>query len=138
MSLKDAGLEELRVALEHAESRAVGVSQWTVGMHVHHCCLGMIGISKALIASTPPPPPSRFSMAASFVLLTGRIPRGRGRAAEAVTPRPGTSSEEILPLLDQSERMLASAAELDSRHWFKHLLAPGFYRLAGHPACQVA
>jgi hypothetical protein len=120
MGQQNVGLDDLRSALKDADVRALDVSQWTVGMHVHHCCLGMIGVCKALIASSPPAPPARFSMAASYVFLTGRIPRGRGKAAEAVTPRPGTPPEEIMPLLDESERLLARARELDRGAWFKH------------------
>jgi hypothetical protein len=120
MTLKSYGLEELRAAVAHADSSAARVSKWSVGMHIHHCCLGMMGICRVLSASQPPPPGSRFSLAAAFVFLTGRIPRGRGKAAEVVLPKQDVSQEELSALLDESERMLAAARELDRGAWFEH------------------
>jgi hypothetical protein len=91
-------------------------------MHVHHCCLAMTAIGRALIASTPPAPPSRASLLARVVFATGRIPRGRGRAPEAVVPEQDAAAETLMALLGESERLLAEAASLPPTAWFKHFV----------------
>ncbi len=116
----DYGLDDLRVSVARAALRVPTVSAWSIGMHVHHCCLAMTRISQSLIASTPPPPRSRFSLRTSLVLLTGRIPRGRGRSPDDVMPRYDISPAELLTLLDQSERILAEVNHLDPWTWFRH------------------
>jgi hypothetical protein len=120
MSRAGFGLRELRAAVADADLCVPAVSKWSVGMHVHHCCLGMIGILESLAGSTPPPPRSRFSLAATFVFLTGRIPRGRGEAPDSVVPDQDVSHDTLMELLDKSERMLAATSELDPGTWFKH------------------
>ncbi len=116
------GLTGLRASLESADVRVSAVSQWSVGMHVHHCCLSTIGVSRALINSTPPPPRSRPSAMGSFLLLIGRIPRGRARSADVVLPDPEISPDELRDLLDESERVLTEVRTLDPQAWFRHFV----------------
>ncbi len=115
----DYGLEDLQSSVASAALRAPAVSEWTIGMHVHHSCLAMIGICRSLIASTPPPPRS-FSLVTALVFFTGRIPRGRGRAPDAVLPRQDVSQAELGRLLEQSERILPEVHDLDPKTWFRH------------------
>ena len=96
------------------------VSGWSAGMHVHHCCLTMIGVCGLLIESESPPPDSRFSMLTRLVFLSGRIPRGRAQAPETVLPRTGISGDELLALLDASQRLLESACAARADSWFRH------------------
>ena len=114
------GLDDLRRSVEHSPVRAPAVSQWTVGMQIHHCCLAMIGICEALTESTPPPPPRRWSPITTIVFLGGRIPRGKGKAPKEALPNQDVSADELRALLDKSERMLQEAGELDPGRWFKH------------------
>ena len=52
--------------------------------------------------------------------MTGRMPRGRGKAPKVAIPKPEVPQAELLVLLDESERMLAEAGKLDSGTWFEH------------------
>ncbi len=114
------GLEDLRTSVANATLCVPGVSEWSIGMHVHHCCLATVGFCRSLIASTPPAPRSRFSFVSAVILTSGRIPRGRGRTPDAGRPRQGVSSAELLTLLDQSERILTEVHDLDSKTWCRH------------------
>ena len=116
----DYGLEDFRTSVPSAALRAPAVSEWSIGMHVHHCCLAMIRICQSLTASTPPTPRSRFSLVTTLVFLSGRIPRGRGRSPDVVLPRRDVSPTELWTLLDQSERLLTEAHDLDPKTWFRH------------------
>ncbi len=116
----DYGLDDLGVSVVRAALRAPTQSDWSVGVHIHHCRLAMIRISQSLIVSIPPPPRSRFSLRTTRILMTGRIPRGRARAPEVVLPREDITPAELLTLLDQSKRILTKVNQLDSRTWFRH------------------
>ena len=123
----DYGLDDLRTSVASAALRAPAVSEWSIGMHVHHCGLAMIRICQSLVASTPPTPRSRFSFRTTLVFSSGRIPRGRGRSPDAVLPRQDVSPAELGTLLDQSERILSEAHNLDPQTWCRH---PAFGVLA--------
>ncbi len=116
----DYGVENLRTSVARAALRAPAVSEWSIGMHVHHCCLAMIRICQSLAASTPPTPRSRFSLVTTLVFSSGRIPRGRGRSPDAVLPRQDISPAELRTLLDQCERLLTEAPDLHPENWFRH------------------
>lgn len=116
----DYGLEELRISAASAALRVPEVSEWSVGMHIHHCCLATVGACRSLIASTPPTPRSGFSLVRAVVFSSGRIPRGRGRSPDVVLPRQDVAPDELCTLLDQSEQILAEARDLDPRAWFRH------------------
>ena len=116
----DTGMAALRRAAAKAAVRAPGVSAWSAGMHIHHCCLSTIEVCRALRASQPPAPARDFSPARELVLFFGRIPRGRATAPDRVTPQPDIGVEELLPLLDESDRQLELARQLPPDAWFRH------------------
>jgi len=116
----DKSLAALAAVVPESDVRVPSVSEWSIGMHVHHCCLSMLGISRALVASTPPPPRSRPPWITSVILLTGRIPRGRAQAPRAVIPLAPTAQADLLELLNESGRQLDLVTRLDPQAWFKH------------------
>jgi hypothetical protein len=66
---RDFGLEYFRASVGDASVRVPAISDWSIGMHVHHCCLAMIGICGSLKESVPPPPRSGFSRHFAFGVL---------------------------------------------------------------------
>jgi hypothetical protein len=120
MTKRDFGLEHLRASVAKASRRVPSVSDWSIGMHIHHCCLAMIGICESVRDSVPPPPRSGFSLVPWLIFTSGRIPRGRGKSPDIVLPRPDVSSTELHAFLDQSEQLLAQADDLDPQTWFRH------------------
>ena len=116
----DYGLEDLRTSVANVALRAPAVSEWSIGMHVHHCCLAMIEICQSLIASSPPTPRSRFSLLRALVFLSGRFPRGRGRSPDVALPKQDVPPADLWTLLDQAERILTEVHDLDRKTWFRH------------------
>jgi hypothetical protein len=118
-------IDALREMVVHAAVVAPSVSRWSVGMHVHHCCLSMIGISKTLRKSTTPKPRAQPSLRRTIVLKCGYIPRGRAESPSFVVPKESVDQEELLRLLDESVIRMREAHTMDRRHWFTHpLLGP--------------
>ncbi len=117
---RDFGLEHFRASVVEASSCVPAVSDWSIGMHVHHCCLAMIGICGSLKESVPPPPRSGFSLVTSLIFMSGWIPRGRGKSPQVVLPRRDVSPAELDAQLDESERLLTEAHDLDPQASFRH------------------
>ncbi|HET6463789.1 MAG TPA: DinB family protein [Candidatus Krumholzibacteria bacterium] len=113
-------VEEFRGVVVRADATVPAVSSWSVGEHVHHCCLSMIGISKSLRKSTPPAPRAKPTIARAAVLGLGFIPRGRAKSPSFVVPKPAIPQEELRAMLDQSAELLAMAHGLDRGTWFTH------------------
>ena len=116
----DRGLRMLRQSAGAAAEYATVVSRWSVGMHVHHCALAMIGMCNSVLESSPPPPPAGFSSARAFVFITGRIPRGRAKAPEAAIPRPDVEPADLRALLARSEELIGQVDKADSKQWWRH------------------
>lgn len=115
-----SGLGELRRSVASADALAPVVSGWSVGMQIQHCCLAMIGVCRQILASQPPPPTSRFSPLTTLIFLSGRIPRGRGKSPEQAVPREDVSRDELMGMLDESERLLVSVRAGPAGAWYDH------------------
>jgi len=122
MTAIEQTVEELRSAVINAEATVPTISSWSVGEHIHHCCLSMIGISKSLRKSTPPAPRAKPTIARAAVLYFGFIPRGRAKSPSFIVPKPAMVEEELRATLDQPAELLAMAHVLDRGTWFTHPL----------------
>jgi DinB superfamily len=120
MSDDDYSLDQIREAVTRADASAPSVSQWSVGMHVHHLALTMINIGNGLAKSTQPAPPAKRSIAKHIVFTLGKIPRGRARTTKNGTPQPSVPAPELLALIDESARQMDAAAKLDRNTWITH------------------
>lgn len=120
MKPDDRSFDELRAAVARADCGAPSVSKWTVGEHVHHCCLSMIGIVRSLEKSTPPPPPSRVSIPKSVVFLVGRIPRGRAKSPDPVVPKEPAAQADLLAMIEKAAQEIGRASSFDHRTWVRH------------------
>jgi hypothetical protein len=117
---RQAGLDVLKKFIPRADVLVPGVSKWSVGMHVQHCCLATIAVCDSLVASEPPVPRSSFSLVTSAIFLTGRIPRGRGKSPEQAIPREDIWTNELEGLLLDAERRLEAARQASRDQWFRH------------------
>jgi hypothetical protein len=119
-------IDELERMLPLVALRATAVSGWSVGEQIEH----VIAVGDSILdglaeeTRTEHEKPLRFS--GKFVLLTGFIPRGRGRSPEKLRPS-GIAAEELRGRLQRfRERLRAireNGASLDTnRSRFNHPL----------------
>jgi hypothetical protein len=113
---------ELGNVVVSSGATAPSVSNWSVGMHVHHCCLVMIGVCRSLQASSPPPPASRTPWMRRVVFTTGRLVRGRAQSPERVVPRADITAAELAPLLDEAVSQVTTTGNLEAGRWFNHFM----------------
>ncbi len=67
------------------------VSKWSVGMQIEHCLVGTRGICSALVNSKPDTGKIKKGFLRRIILLTGIIPRGRGKTPDAAIPNEQTT-----------------------------------------------
>lgn len=113
-------VDDFRKLASHSDLSSKEVSSWSIGTHLHHCCLVMIGVCKLLKKITRPAPPVKWSLIKSLVFFTKFIPRGRARAPEVTIPRAEISQSELEDLLDHATNILREALEVDQQSWFNH------------------
>ena len=113
--------------------RAEGVSGWNSSQHLDHLATSnrriVRGIERALAAPAHEGG-SRLTFVGRVVLLTGFIPRGKGKAPEASLPRSG-SLEDVRENLLQAQRAVSELSErlgeIDAcRGRFDHHVFGGF------------
>ena len=96
------------------------VSKWSVGMQIEHCLLGTRGICSALVNSKPYTGKIKKGFVRRLILLTGIIPRGRGKSPNAVIPNDQTTESALRELLAEASLSAQKAAESDCDCWWKH------------------
>ena len=96
------------------------VSKWSVGMQIEHCLVGTRGICSALVNSKPYTGKIKKGFVRRLILLTGIIPRGRGKSPNAVIPNDQTTESALRELLAEASLSAQKAAESDCDCWWKH------------------
>jgi len=125
---RELGLGDLRAAVPHAAAQAPQISDWSVGMHVHHCCLSIQAIHDTLARSRPPAPRTWRTLLGRLVLWRGRFPRGRARAPKFAHPAPDLSAEQLTEQLAAAEQALSAMSGLDPGTWIRHFALGTFTR----------
>ncbi len=103
-------LVELEALLRAEDILVEDVSAWSVHKHVEHLLLANEGIFAMIAAGAAPDPVEPKSWLGRLVLLTGRIPRGRGQAPEGTVPA-GLPRDALLAL---HARVKEAARTLDA------------------------
>ena len=115
-------LDELRQYVKSADVQCADVSAWSIGMHIHHTALAIIGVCNALSNSEPPTPSRSFSPLRFLLFRLGRFPRGRAKAPEVTLPRRDLSTDELDSCINDAANRLEDASRLPSDRWFKHFV----------------
>lgn len=108
------------------------VSRWPVGMHIHHCSLTMVGVTRAVMRQSGPRPRWTPNLLRTTVLLTGRIPRGRAQTPAEARPTPGCDERQLLSVLRDADDIVRELVDAPADAWFHHF-ALGIIRMRSVP-----
>ncbi len=113
-------ISELEAMLQHTDKTNTAVSKSGIAWHLDHSLKVIIGICNALEQSDPASYKSSFNLSKKAVLLTGIIPRGKGRAPKITQPKENITNDDINRHLEVAKKLLSNIANLDACSNFKH------------------
>lgn len=120
--MKNNILKQLAQYIPFSEEENKAVSKRAVDWHLDHTIKIINLICKALMESNPEKYRSRFNAVKSFILLTGYIPRGMGKAPQAFNNQENTSVEKLIEMLAEAEKNFKAIESLPPNSYFRHPL----------------
>ncbi len=96
------------------------VSKASVGWHISHSFKVINQVSDTLRNSQPEKYKKEFCLSRTVVFLTGRFPRGKAKAPEAVIPEEEIALENLIQDLDKVKQNLSSFEALEENNYFRH------------------
>ncbi len=120
MTSQDNLLSQLRNALPHYQKKAESISKSGIDWHIDHCLKVICNIGKALIKSEPQNYHSKFNSIRFYILTTGHIPRGKGKAPKITSAIEKINLADIEQLFMDAESIWKRVDQLPWNHYFTH------------------
>lgn len=111
---------QLEAYIEQAEALAPEVSDKPVAWHLDHSLRVIIAILENIRQSDPAQYTSSLSWSAWYVLLTGHIPRGKGRAPKGVVSKAPIDKAQLREMLQKAKDLYPSLKEAKPKQYFEH------------------
>lgn len=118
MSTTDA--QRIHALIPRHASAAPVVSRWSVGQHLDHTLQAEIFIAESLARSAPWQRREGFGLIKSIVLITGTIPRGRGKTPDSLVPEAQPTEAALLGLAQRAEAAVQAMHSCDPGCWIEH------------------
>jgi len=113
-------LDTISELLSEFDSKALSVSEASVGWHLEHLLLVNGRVAEALIQSNPADYQWSFNWRKTVVLFTERIPRGKAKAPKTAKPEGNQSSEDLRNRIPGLKEKLASLTKLPPNANFQY------------------
>lgn len=114
-------IDEMESQIPQYKKSNTSISAVTAGWHIAHSFMALRVMCNALSQSDPAQySPAPFSIIKNIVMLTGRIPRGKGKSPETVKPADDTDQNKLNELSAEVRNRIASLAALPDNAFFKH------------------
>jgi DinB superfamily len=115
-----AAVTELRSKIPQMELSSSSVSASSVGWHIAHALLVNNRIITGLGKSNAADYKGKFSILKLLVLTTGKIPRGRGRAPDAVVPGNDFTADSLQQQAEKALEKIKELATLQPNSFIEH------------------
>ena len=119
MFLKEQ-IATLEKMIDHLELSATQVSAKGIDWHVDHLLKVIIKVSNALKNSDPVVYKRKYNLLRSVIFVSGKIPRGKGKAPKSVLPPEVILKEDLLLQIKEARNHLNEMKELHPDSNFKH------------------
>jgi hypothetical protein len=96
------------------------VSAGPAGWHISHSLMAIVRIINVLKNSDPVTYKWQFSMKRVFVFYTGKIPRGKAKAPEAVQPQGNVTKDTLVWLVEEARKAVKELEQLPRKANFQH------------------
>lgn len=113
-------LHEIESKIAFRDSTNEFVSKSDVAWHLDHSLRVINGISGVLKKSNPDDFISSFHFKRSLILFLGKIPRGKAKAPETVTPKGNISLEDLFYRLENAKTSIIEIQNCNPKNNFIH------------------
>ncbi|GAK97358.1 hypothetical protein JCM19294_1404 [Nonlabens tegetincola] len=120
-SIKDQ-LKSIATELDKGNLVVASVSKKGTYWHLDHSLRVIEGVLETLITSKPEDFSPRINFWKKIILLTGYIPRGKGKAPKQVVPLPEISKDDLLKRLESIQVLLSKSENTHKKAHFNHPL----------------
>jgi len=119
MFLKEeiAALEQM---IDHMGLSATQVSAKGIDWHINHSFKVISIVIKALKKSDPSTFRRKYNLLRSVIFVSGKIPRGKGKAPRSVLPPEVISKEDLFLQIKEARKQLTEMKDLHADSNFKH------------------
>lgn len=113
-------LDKIDSHIKNSKLLNMHVSKADIDWHLDHILKVIKSVYKALEASEPEQFKGDINAVRVAVFISGKIPRGVGRAPGQVMPTEATSTESLLNQLDEVRQLVDKFDILPEKAFFKH------------------
>ncbi len=113
-------LQQLLRYIEAGDKENKKVSHASTYWHIEHCLKVVDGIVTLLEQSTPADFKPQFSLMKIFILTTGYIPRGKGRAPKQTMPDDLSTKITLKAMHEQVRLQVLKLPDIPATSCFKH------------------
>jgi len=119
MFLKEQ-IATLEKMIDHLELSATKVSAKGIDWHIDHLLKVIIKVSNALKHSDPLVYQRKYNLLRSVIFVSGKIPRGKGKAPRSVLPPEVILKEDLFLQIKEASKHLNEMKDLPAASNFKH------------------
>ena len=119
MFLKDE-IAALQQMIAHSEVISTQISVNGIDWHIYHSLKVIIQVSKALQRSDPSAFQFKYNLLRSVIFISGKIPRGKGKAPKSVLPPDNILKEDLFLQIKEVNKHLKEMKDLPPDSNFKH------------------
>ena len=112
-------LEKLYTFIKDADRVNSYVSSANVGWHIEHSLLVIIKMISALTASDPAQYKWNFNLARAIVFTINKLPKGKGKAPDAVNPNQ-TEKTDFDTLFSKTREKIEELKKADPNKFYEH------------------
>lgn len=120
MKALQSDLARLKSFLHRGQALKPEVSEKSVLWHIDHSLRVLLVAGQAVLNSKPEDYRWRFNLTRTWILLSGRIPRGKGKAPKAVLPPENIDEAALSQLFSDARVLIGRIQQVNPRAHFPH------------------
>ncbi|MGK7389501.1 MAG: hypothetical protein ACNS60_04095 [Candidatus Cyclobacteriaceae bacterium M2_1C_046] len=113
-------IQELEDKLQYSDKLNLAVSEKPVSWHIDHSLRVINGVCHTLKNSNPQEYKGSFNLIKLYILFTGHIPRGKGRAPKSVVSPGEVLKEDLIKQVELAKNQIKEIKTLPPKSFFIH------------------
>lgn len=113
-------LDQLDSLIPNFEKQNNAISSVSIGWHLEHVFKVLINVTEAIKASKPEDFKANFNFVRTYIFITKKIPRGKGKAPKSVLPSSTITLQSLLNSATIARQKAVELYTVDSNKYFNH------------------